>query len=166
MKQAKSKDVRTKRKEKEMTTENKQVNDERQIRTLIDNWANAIRAKDVDGLMSHYTPDILVFDLAPPLQYAGIDAYRKNFEEWFSSFQGSIGCEIRDLSINAGDDVAFGHSLNRISGKRTSGEETDVWVRATVCYRKIDGEWRIAHEHASVPFYMDGSYKAAVDLKP
>lgn len=149
-----------------MTTENKQVNDERQIRTLIDNWANAIRAKDVDGLMSHYTPDILVFDLAPPLQYAGIDAYRKNFEEWFSSFQGSIGCEIRDLSINAGDDVAFGHSLNRISGERTSGEETDVWVRATVCYRKIDGEWRIAHEHASVPFYMDGSYKAAVDLKP
>jgi len=149
-----------------MTTENKQVNDERQIRTLIDNWANAIRAKDVDGLMSHYTPDILVFDLAPPLQYAGIDAYRKNFEEWFSSFQGSIGCEIRDLSINAGDDVAFGHSLNRISGNRTSGEETDVWVRATVCYRKIDGEWRIAHEHASVPFYMDGSYKAAVDLKP
>jgi hypothetical protein len=49
MKQAKSKDVRTKRKEKEMTTENKQVNDERQIRTLIDNWANAIRAKASTG---------------------------------------------------------------------------------------------------------------------
>jgi ketosteroid isomerase-like protein len=59
--------------------------------------------------------------------------------------------------------MAFSHSLNRISGKRTDGEETDVWVRATVCYFKIDGRWRIAHEHVSVPFYMD-SGKASVDL--
>ena len=147
-------------------TKNDKAIDEAHIRQLADNWAKAIRAKDINAIMSHYTPDILVFDLAPPLQYVGIDAYRKNFEEWFSSFQGPIGYEIRDLSISPGDDVAFGHSLNRISGKRTSGEETDVWLRATVCYRKIDGKWRVAHEHVSVPFYMDGSYKAAVDLKP
>ena len=139
---------------------------EAEIRQLIDNWAAALRAKDSNALMSHYTPDILVFDLAPPLQYAGIDAYRKNFEEWFPSFEGPIGYEIRDLSITTGDDAAFSHSLNRISGTRTSGEQTDVWVRATVGFRKVDGKWRIAHEHASVPFYMDGSFKAAVDLKP
>ena len=46
-----------------------------------------------------------------------------------------------------------------------NGEETDVWVRATVGLRKIDGRWKIIHEHASVPFYMDGSYRAAVDLE-
>ena len=62
--------------------------------------------------------------------------------------------------------MAFGHSLNRITGRRTSGEETDVWVRATVCFRKVDGRWLIAHEHVSVPFYMDGSFRAAVDLEP
>ena len=38
--------------------------------------------------------------------------------------------------------------------------------RMTACYRKISGRWLITHEHVSVPFYMDGSYKAAVDLKP
>jgi ketosteroid isomerase-like protein len=62
--------------------------------------------------------------------------------------------------------VAFSHSLNRISGKRTNGEETDVWVRATACFRKMDGKWKVTHEHFSVPFYMDGSGRAAVDLKP
>jgi ketosteroid isomerase-like protein len=36
----------------------------------------------------------------------------------------------------------------------------------TACYRKIKGKWLITHEHVSVPFYMDGSYRAAVDLKP
>jgi uncharacterized protein (TIGR02246 family) len=148
------------------TMKNDKALDAARIRQLADNWAKAVRAKDIDALMSHYTPDILVFDLAPPLQYNGIDAYRKNFDEWFSSFQGPIGYEIRGLCISASEDLAFGHSLNRISGKRTNGEETDVWVRATVCYRKVNDRWRIAHEHVSVPFHMDGSYKAAVDLKP
>jgi ketosteroid isomerase-like protein len=82
------------------------------------------------------------------------------------TFEGPIGFEIRDLAITTGDDVAFSHSLNRISGKRTDGQTTDVWVRSTVCFRKVDGEWMVVHEHASVPFYMDGSFRASVDLKP
>ena len=151
---------------KTMATEKTRKNDEAQIRDLIDNWAKALRAKDINELMSHYTPDILVFDLAPPLQYAGTDAYRKNFEDWFPSFQGPIGYEIRDLRITTGDDVAFSHSLNRIRGKRASGEETDIWVRATVGFRKSDGKWRVTHEHVSVPFYMEPPFKASVDLKP
>lgn len=140
--------------------------DDARIHTIIDSWLRAIRAKDVDAVMSHLRPDIQLFDLAPPLRYQGADVYRKNLEEWFATFEGGVGYEIRDLSITAGDTVAFSHSLNRITGKRTNGEETDVWVRATVCYRKAGGSWKVAHEHASVPFYMDGSNKAAVDLNP
>jgi len=137
-----------------------------EIQQLIDNWATAVRAKDIKGIMSNYVPDVLVFDIAPPLLCRGADAYRKNYEEWFSTWQGPIGYEIRDLSITASDGVAFSHSLNRIHGKRTNGEDTDVWVRVTACYRKMNGKWKVTHEHISVPFYMDGSYRAAVDLKP
>jgi ketosteroid isomerase-like protein len=82
------------------------------------------------------------------------------------TFQGPVGYEIHNLSIMTGDEVAFSTSLNRISGTRTNGEQTDVCVRATVCYIKNNGKWMVTHEHVSVPFYMDGSYKAAVDLKP
>jgi ketosteroid isomerase-like protein len=45
------------------------------------------------------------------------------------------------------------------------GEINDVWVRATVCFRKIDGHWKVTHEHMSVPYDMETS-KASVDLKP
>ena len=140
--------------------------EEANIRALLEDWASAVRAKDSERVMSHYIPDILLFDLVPPLQYRGVDAYRKSLQEWFLTFQGPVGYEIRDVSITTGDGVAFSHSLNRISGRRTNGEETDVWVRATVCYRKINSTWMVAHEHVSVPFYMDGSVRAAVDLKP
>jgi PhnB protein len=136
------------------------------IRELLDNLAQAVRSKNVDGVMSHYSPDMLLFDLAPPLQYRGAEACRKNLATWFPTFRGPIGYELRDLNIAASDDLAFCHSFNRITGTRTDGEKTDVWVRATVCCRKIDGKWKIVHEHQSVPFYMDGSYRAAVDLTP
>lgn len=56
--------------------------------------------------------------------------------------------------------------MQRISGQRTNSEDTDIWVRETIGLRKIDGRWLITHEHESVPFYMDGSNRAAVDLKP
>jgi uncharacterized protein (TIGR02246 family) len=149
-----------------MTAQSNKKSDEAQISTLIDDLAKAVRAKNVDRVMSHYAADIVTFDLAPPLERRGAHALKASLEAWFPTFRGPVGYEIRDLSITAGDDVAFCRSLNRISGTRTNGEATDVWVRATVGLRVIDGKWLIVHAHESVPFYMDGSYRAAVDLKP
>jgi ketosteroid isomerase-like protein len=160
-----------------MTTGKAAVNDEGQIRKLIDAWAKALGAKDIDGVMSNYASEVVSFDLATPLrQRVGTAAYRKGLQEWFSTFQDSIGYEIRELEIAVSGDLGVAHSINHMSGKRKIGENTDihvqpgeemdVWVRSTIVFRKINGKWVITHEHVSVPFYMDGSYRAAIDLKP
>lgn len=138
--------------------------EEAQIRRAVEDWTQALQEKDIGRLWSHYAPDILIFDLAPPLQH-GAEA-RKDLEKWFESWRGRIGYQIRDLSITVGGDVAFAHSLNRLQGTRIDGQKTDVWFRATLGFRKIAGVWKVTHEHTSVPFYMDGSFRAAVDLKP
>ena len=149
-----------------MTEKKNEAGNDAQIRKLVDQWAASIGAKDVEAVMSYYGTDVAVFDLAPPLEYRGAAAYRANWEAWFPTFQGQIGYELRELKVAASKDTAFSHSFNRITGTRTSGEKTDVWVRATLCWRRINGKWKIVHEHQSVPFYMDGSYRAAIDLKP
>jgi uncharacterized protein (TIGR02246 family) len=148
-----------------MTTASTKANNKSQIRKLIDDQAKAVRAKDIDGSISNYAPDIVSFDVVDTLQRIGLDACRKRAEDWFSSFQGSIGYDLRDLSINAGDEVAFCHSLNHVNGTKTDGEKIDMWWRATVCYRKIDGNWKVTHEHSSVPFDMKKG-NALLDLKP
>jgi PhnB protein len=137
---------------------------EAQIRALVDDWARAIRAKDVEGVLRHYAPDLVHFSLAPPLASAGTDA--RGLNTWFAIWRGPLGYEVSDLRITTGDHVAFSHSLNRMSGTTIDGAANDIWFRHTLGFRKIGGEWRIAHEHESVPFYMDGSYRTAVDLKP
>lgn len=148
-----------------MTIENSKATDEAQIRTLIENRVKAVRAKDVNGAMSNVAPDALLFDVVNPLQSIGADAARKRAGEWFSSFQGPIGYEMRDLSITTGDTVAFSHSLNRVSATTTDGKKLEMWWRATVCFRRIDGKWMVTHEHQSVPFDPE-SGAASLDLKP
>jgi uncharacterized protein (TIGR02246 family) len=150
-----------------MSTANTKTIEEGQIRAVIEDWANALRAKDADSVVSQYTTDSVKFILAPPLQYTRDNPFdKKGLEEWFSSFQGPIHYENRDLNITADDRVAFCHSLGRMIATTTKGPKIDIWFRHTLCFRKIDGRWKITHEHSSVPFYMDGSHKAAVDLKP
>ena len=148
-----------------MTAATRRAADEIEIRRLIDHQAEAVRAKDVDGSTFNYAPDILLFDVVNPLQRIGREASRQRAEAWFSSFEGPIGYEIRDLEITSGDDVAYSHSLNRVSGKTTDGKRIDMWWRSTVCFGKIAGKWVITHGHSSVPFDA-GSGRASLDLEP
>jgi ketosteroid isomerase-like protein len=147
-----------------MTSRTSREIEEAEIRNLVEAWAASIRAKDVKGVVLRTWSQSVGFYLAPPLR--GDAPLEKSLGEWFASFAVPIGYEVRDLKVHVGDDVAFCHSLNRISGRRTDGMETDVWIRETMGFCKIDGKWLIAHEHESVPFYMDGSNRAALDLKP
>jgi uncharacterized protein (TIGR02246 family) len=148
-----------------MTTNDDKTVDETEIRELMDDWVRALRARDVEAIVSSQAPDVLSFDVVNPLQYVGSDASRRRAEKWLSSFQGPVDLEIRDLSVTVGDDVAFAYSLNRVSGTTVDGGRIDMWLRSTVCYRRINDKWMVTHQHSSVPF--DGeSGKASLDLKP
>jgi len=137
---------------------------ETQIRALLDDWTDAHRVKDADRVMSHCAKEIVQFIMAPPLQFIGTNAWDR--KAWFSSFEGSIGYEVHDLKIATGEDTAFCHFLNHLSAKSVSYGQFDMWNRVTIGFRRIDGRWLITHVHSSVPFHMDGSFKAAVDLEP
>jgi PhnB protein len=137
---------------------------ETRIRELIDEQIEAIRTYDADTLTARYTPDVAVFSLAPPLQTTGPD--QEGLKAWFASWKGPIGYEIHDLHVETSEDLAFCHGLTRLRATGTDGNKVDLWSRLTLCLRQVGGQWKVAHEHQSVPFYMDGSLKAAVDLKP
>jgi ketosteroid isomerase-like protein len=142
-----------------------QAIDETDIRRRIDELVEAIRAMDLEGVKSIYAPDIVSFDIVPPLQHVGAEAQWENWADVFAAYRPPLGYEIRDLTIIVGDDMAFGHSFNRISGALKNGKRTDFWLRWTTCFRKIDGNWLIAHHHVSVPLDVE-SGKAILDLEP
>jgi PhnB protein len=118
---------------------------EEEIRSVLDKWADAIRKKDVDGVVTQFSADSVRFYLAPPLQ--AMVPLQENLESWFDSFPCEIGCEIRDLKIFVSNEVAYAHSFNRIVGTKTTGEKVDLWLRETFGLRKIDGRWLVTHAH-------------------
>jgi ketosteroid isomerase-like protein len=148
-----------------MSVEENKKNDEATIKRAIEAGIEAIHNKDTEGVMSLYAPEVVSFDIVPPLRYVGADVFRNVWEEVFSSFQGPIGYELHDLTIAVGDDVAFAYSLNHISGTINNGLKTDLWLRWTACFRKINGTWLIVHHQNSVPVDLQHG-KAVLDLKP
>jgi ketosteroid isomerase-like protein len=139
--------------------------DEADIRQRIKEYAAAIRAKDLERVMSIFAPDLVSFDLEAPLRHVGAEAKRRNWTRAFAAVQGPLGYDTHDLTIIVGDDVAFGHSLNRISGTLTNGNSAGYWVRWTPCFRKIGGNWLIAHDQVSVPLDVE-SGRALLNLEP
>ena len=124
-----------------------------EVRECVETMAQAIREKDVDALMTHYAPDIVVYDVGPPLDVHGAAAYRKNFEKWFASMLGPIEYEMADLRISISDSHAFCFFLGHITGSRRDGGKDDYWVRVTTCFQRANGQWLIGHEHVSLPLH-------------
>lgn len=135
------------------------------IRERVQAWAQAISAKDLERVMAVYEADVCSFDLNPPLRYAGNENKRQAWQKFFSAFPDSISYEVNELSVAAAGDVAFAHSLNHVKGRGAGGQRNELWVRWTACFRCVEGEWRIAHDHASVPADL-AHERAVVDITP
>ena len=127
--------------------------DEIRIKALLDAWADAVRRHDLPAILAHHEPDMVMFDLPPPLQCKGIEAYKETWGLLFRYHKPGTAFDIQELAITAGQDVAFALAIMRCGPESSSDpDDRDGFLfRLTVCLRKVDGYWRIAHEHHSVP---------------
>jgi uncharacterized protein (TIGR02246 family) len=138
-----------------------------EIKALYDKWAKAFEAHDIDGIMSVYASGdaVIGYDVVAPLQYKGKDAYRKDYLEFLSQYEGPIHVEYRDMRILSSGNLGVIHALERMTGKLKNGQPSDLWLRATSAVQKIDGKWLIVHDYISVPIDFETG-RAVLDLKP
>ena len=137
------------------------------IKALEERFTNAFRAKDVNAIMQLCVPDdsLVVFDVHPPRQLSGPQAYRKDWEEVFDQFAGPLEVDISEMDVTVGGDVAYAHYIHHVVGTTKRGKNADITVRVTDCFKKVKGKWLIAHTHVSVPVDMR-SDKADLTSKP
>lgn len=135
-----------------------------EIAALCQRLATAHHDKDADCILDCYTPDAVIYSLAPPLGERGLD--RNGLEVWLSTWSGPITVDMDEADVIAADDIGYASALCRMRGTKTNGDTVDLWFRTTLCFGRSEGRWRITHDHSSVPFLMDGSGRAALDLRP
>ena len=137
------------------------------IAALEQRFLKAFQAKDIASIMAMYVPDetLVVFDVIPPRQYVGWQAYKKDWEEFLALFDGPITVELNDLHVTTAGTLGYGHSIQHVAGRTRDGKLLDLTVRVTDVYRKIKGKWLITHEHVSVPVDL-ATGKADFSSKP
>ena len=138
---------------------------EDELRAVVEERVRAVHAKDPVPLAARQAADVVTFDVLPPLAARGSAAVREKTRAWFDAYAGDIGYEVRNLQVTAGDDVGFCSFVYRVSGTLAAGGEVDMWVRATLGCRRVDGRWLIVHDHESVPF-DPATGAAVIDASP
>ena len=132
-----------------MTTE--QRASEAEIRALIEQWATAVHAGDLESVLAHHSEDIQMFDVPPPNELRGIEAYRETWPPFFEWQRRGAMFEIVSLEVTAGVDVAFATALLRCGTDEELRADPDNRLRLTIGLRKEGGRWVVSHEHHSFP---------------
>jgi uncharacterized protein (TIGR02246 family) len=126
------------------------MDDATRVRTLIERWARAVHAGDLDGVLVDHAADIVMFDVPPPEDgVRGIEAYRATWPPFFQWQRQGASFEIVSLDITAGDDVAFVHALLRCGTPEELKQDPARRLRLTIGLRKQGGRWAVTHEHHS-----------------
>ena len=132
------------------TTQRSPGTDETELCALIARWSKAVRDQDIAGIRADHDSNVLMFDVPPPFLSRGLDAYMATWETFFAWQAKPVQFDLHDIAITAGNDVAFATALGRCCDL-SSGERVDLEFRLTMGFRKLDGKWRILHEHHSIP---------------
>jgi uncharacterized protein (TIGR02246 family) len=131
-------------------TEN--LDEQARIRAHLKKWLDASRAMDIDAIMACYVPGAVSYDCHSAFQFRDLVSHRRHLEACFPHMVGSVTLEMHELAITVDDQVAFCHATMRCGCQSTAGTQHWSWLRSTICMKKIDGRWLIAHDHCSAPF--------------
>ncbi len=118
-----------------------------EVSAVIDRWATAFNANDVDALVNLYTPDAILVGSTGTVRQEGRDAIRGYFARLANSGD-KVAIEDRKIVL-LGDNIAYATGFYEFSAVR------DRAVRKTkagfsMIFVKQGNDWLIAHHHSSV----------------
>lgn len=121
------------------------------VKDVLDQYLAAVKASDADALLALYADDARIFDMMQPFERRGQESGREMIEAWLGEPGTTQDCAIDDLQVIEDGDLAIASAAVRYGVTMADGRHHTMWNRATWALRRLDGAWRIIHEHTSVP---------------
>jgi uncharacterized protein (TIGR02246 family) len=136
-----------------------------ELRDVVEERVAAVRAMDPAPLAARLADDVVAFNVVPPLRLSGRDEVIAQTHTWFGAYPDGIEYEVQDVEVAVDGDVGFVSFLYHVSGVMADATAVDMWVRASLGLRRVDGRWLIVHDHESVPF-DPASGQALLSVRP
>lgn len=120
---------------------------------IMEAYRAAVLAKDVEAFLALYDTEVHVFDLWGSWSLHGLEAWRGMAVEWFASVgEEWIVVDIDQAWSTCSGDLAIGHAFLTYTAISADGRELrSLDNRITAAMRRVDGAWKIFHEHTSAP---------------
>jgi ketosteroid isomerase-like protein len=115
-----------------------------EVSASLDSWSEAIRSKDIDRLMSLYSPDIVYFDVVPPLQFGGevqrdVDTSPERLDALERFFRGGEA-DLEVIETYTSGDLVVLVAIERQRGEVVGLPKQDWSLRVTWVFRHEGGE--------------------------
>jgi uncharacterized protein (TIGR02246 family) len=118
-----------------------------EVSAVVDRWATAFNANDVDALVDLYTPDAILVGSTGLARHAGRDAIRGYFARLANSGD-KVVIEDRKI-VSLGDNIAYATGFYEFSAMR-EGDLKKSKAGFSMIFVKQGNDWLIAHHHSSV----------------
>lgn len=128
-------------------TGNQQVGQE--IIAVLKQWDQAICSLDLHQIIAHCSADVSLFDVSSEL--VGVSAYQQIWTHYQDYFQSGLRVFRDRIHIQAESQLAFVSCFSKIDVESGIPTPNILWCRTTICFRKKDDQWKIVHQHISLP---------------
>ena len=132
---------------------------EKSIARVLESYASAVFARDVEAFMRLYDPRVRVFDAWGVWSYEGSAAWQRAVEGWFSSLGAErVKVTFDEVQTSAGGDLFVVTAVATYAGLSIQGEQLRAMQnRLTWALRTTGNVLRIVHEHTSAPIGFNDS---------
>jgi len=140
---------------------------DRQITRVMDSYAAAVFAKDVDAFMRLYHPAVRVFDTWGVWLYQDARSWRTAVEGWFASLGSErVRVTFAEVQTSGEQALATTSAIVTYAAESAQGESLrSMQNRITWVLRETGHILRIVHEHSSAPIGFEDS-KAIFTRQP
>lgn len=129
------------------------ANDGDQMKKILDNGCKAVVAGDVEGMTAPFlkTDTLTMFDWNIPRSRNYAQLLKAN-RDFVASAPRDTYCEYLEIHpVILSRDSAYTWAILKAGGVSHDGTRSDFVIRSTDIWRKINGTWKIVHEHNSFP---------------
>lgn len=115
-------------------------------------WDNAITGTKINELINQCSKDVSMFDVSSQLN--GIDEYKNEWQKFSPYFSKEMKISRRNVKLYASEELAILHCHSKVENLAMKDKVMMPWCRTTLCLKKQNNQWRVVHQHISMPINM------------
>ncbi|WDE16571.1 nuclear transport factor 2 family protein [Acinetobacter schindleri] len=136
-----------------------------EIVDLLHEWDSAITGLDIQNVLKLCVPDVRFFDLSTEVH--GLEAYEQKWNLYKPYMLHGVTIQRHDVTIYVEPHLALIHGyvkLTPANAEKVKWLPSVKWCRTSLCLKKEQGQWKMVHQHISVPVEIETHSMKVLEL--